>query len=134
MLTFKNSGIKVSMPSIEVSETDEGWDKVDVSKTEKSKTEDTKPKENLQLMKTLNHLQELELAYQKNAEELALEKNKHADTIAENNKNREIMREQLHHIDELEKNISLLTKQKDDISHESSENTHLLQAQETYLT
>lgn len=132
MFTFEKSGIKIPLPSIEVSETDEGWGKVDVLNG-KQKHEESKSKENLQLMKTVNNLKELETAYQKSSEELALEKNKHADTIAQNNKNREMIMEYVSKIDALEKNILLLTKQKDDLAHESSENINLLQAQETYL-
>ncbi len=132
MFTFEKSGIKIPLPSIEVSETDEGWDKVDVLNA-KQKTEESKSKENLQLMKTVNNLKELETAYQKSSEELALEKNKHADTIAQNNKNREMIMEYVNRIDTLEKNITTLTKQKDDLASESSDNSNLLQAQETYM-
>jgi chromosome segregation ATPase len=134
MFTFENSGIQIPLPNIDVIENEEGWGEVKVIDGSKIEMESHKNKEHLQHIKTIENLKNLEVAFQKSSEELAIEKNKHADTLAQNNKYRETILELTKRLENLEKANADLTKQNNEATEELEENSKLVQKRDDYLT
>lgn len=134
MFTFANSGIQVPLPTIDLIENEEGFCEIKVVDSTKTEVETHKTNEHLIHMKTLESLKEIDMAYQKCSEELALEKNKHAETLAQNNKHRETNLELNTRLETLEKLNASLNKQKTEAILELEENSKLIQKRDDYVT